>query len=314
MDDSSQQWFLVDTGAIFLVLLHFSEDPPFGPKLAAADGSPIACWGWQELTLASGDRHFPWRFLRAAVKFPIIGTDFLAHFMLAVDVAAMQLLPLAGPPVRLVPPPASGIFASLGVRPDEIGCPPSGTAAWSSPPAVVAHVGRPNYAALLNNFPQVVNGSKVLPEVKHGVEHLIDTTGRPVAAKYRRLDPARLAAAKKEFLELEKQGIVRRSSSQWASPLHMVRKDDGTWRPCGDFRRLNVQTVPDRYTSPNMADLTARLAGCTVFSKLDLRKGYHQVPVREADIPKTRLLHRLVCLNSEGWLLAFVMPVRLFNV
>ena len=84
--------------------------------------------------------------------------------------------------------------------------------------------------------------------------------------------------AKQEFAEMERQGIIRRSSSDWASPLHMVQKPDGSWRPCGDFRHLNLQTKPDRYTCPNMADLTSQLDVCTVFSKLDLRKGYHQVP------------------------------------
>ena len=116
--------------------------------------------------------------------------------------------------------------------------------------------------------------------MKHRVEHHIETEGRPVAAKYRRLDAVRLKAAKAEFAELERQGVIRRSSSHWASALHLVKKADGSWRPCGDFRQLNVQTKPDRYTCPNMGDLTARLAGCKVFSKLDLRKGYHQVPVR----------------------------------
>ncbi len=96
------------------MLPHLSGDPPFGPKLAAADGSPIASWGWQELTLCSGHRHFPWQFLRAAVKFPIIGTDFLAHFRLAVDVTAMKLLPHSGLPVQLVQLPDKGIFATLG--------------------------------------------------------------------------------------------------------------------------------------------------------------------------------------------------------
>ena len=68
--------------------------------------------------------------------------------------------------------------------------------------------------------------------------------------------------------------------------LKSVRKDGGTWWPCGEFSWINIQTISDRYTSPNMTDLTARLAGCKVFSKLNLRKRYHQVPVREADIPK----------------------------
>ena len=136
----------------------------------------------------------------------------------------------------------------------------------------------------------MLNPSKVLPEVKHKVWHHIETEGRPVAAKYRRLDADKLAAARRDFLELEKQGVVRRSSSNWASPLHMVRKSDGSWRPCGDFRRLNLQTKPDLYTCPNIGDLTSRLAGCTVFSKLDLRKGYHQVPVRPEDVAKTAII------------------------
>jgi cleavage and polyadenylation specificity factor subunit 1 len=70
----------------------------------------------------------------------------------------------------------------------------------------------------------------------------------------------------------------------------MVKKADGTWRPCGDFRRLNLQTTEDKYTCPNIADLTARLAGCTVFSKLDLRKGYHQVPVKPEHVAKTAIV------------------------
>jgi hypothetical protein len=86
------------------------------------------------------------------------------------------------------------------------------------------------------------------------------------------------------------EGIIRRSSSQWSSPLHMVQKKDGSWRPCGDYRQLNLQTVEDKYPLPNMADLAARLDGCRVFSKLDLRKGYLQVPVVAADIAKTAII------------------------
>jgi transposase InsO family protein len=143
---------------------------------------------------------------------------------------------------------------------------------------------------LLSKYDNVFSGVSELPAARHGVEHRIVTEGRPVSARYWRLDAEKLRAAKQEFEELERAGIVRRSKSSWASPLHMVRKSDGTWRPCGDYRRLNVQTLPDRYTCPNVADLSSRLAGCTVFTKLDLKKGYHQVPMHPEDVGKTAII------------------------
>lgn len=69
----------------------------------------------------------------------------------------------------------------------------------------------------------------------------------------------------------------------------MVRKADGGWRPCGDFRRLNLVTEPDVYPLPNMLDFAAKAAGCTVFTKIDLRKAYHQIPVNPADVCKTAI-------------------------
>jgi hypothetical protein len=69
----------------------------------------------------------------------------------------------------------------------------------------------------------------------------------------------------------------------------MMRKADGTWRPCGDFRRLNMVTVADSYPLPNMLDFAGKAAGCTIFSKIDLGKGYHQIPVHPADIQKTAI-------------------------
>jgi hypothetical protein len=69
----------------------------------------------------------------------------------------------------------------------------------------------------------------------------------------------------------------------------MVPKADGSFRPCGDYRRLNTVTEDDRYPLPSIQDFTANLAGCTIFSKIDLVKGYHQVPMAESDIPKTAI-------------------------
>ena len=123
----------------------------------------------------------------------------------------------------------------------------------------------------------------------HGIQHHIETSGPPVFAKFRRLAPEKLAAAKKCFKELEDMGICQKASSPWSSPLHIVTKKDGSLRPCGDYRRLNNQTEADHYPLPNVNDITSYLHGARVFSKLDLVKGYYQVPMAPEDVPKTAI-------------------------
>jgi hypothetical protein len=86
---------------------------------------------------------------------------------------------------------------------------------------------------------------------------------------------------------MEKQGVVSEVKKCLVVSATHGTKADGTWRPCGDYRRLNLVTKPDMYPPPHMEDLSAKLAGKTVFSKLDLRKGYYQVPVAEEDVPET---------------------------
>ena len=89
---------------------------------------------------------------------------------------------------------------------------------------------------------------------------------------------------------MEKAGIIHHSNSTWSSPLNMVKKKDGEWRPCGDYCRLNTVTVPDHYPLPNISDFTSRISGSTVFTKLDLHKGYYQVLMNEDDIQKTAII------------------------
>ncbi len=146
-------------------------------------------------------------------------------------------------------------------------------------------------AELLREFDDVVNTSKTLPSLPatSDVFHHIKTSGLPISSKFRRLDEDKLRAAKLEFEQLERDGIVCRSDSPWASPLHMVQKADGSWQPCGDFRRLNLVTQPDPYPLPNMLDFAKVAAGCKIFSKIDLRKGYHQIPMHPDEICKTAI-------------------------
>jgi hypothetical protein len=96
--------------------------------------------------------------------------------------------------------------------------------------------GRPKFIALppgsvgsviLEEFPEVANAAKVLPPSSQGMEHFISTKRPPIASKFRRLDAEKLQAAKAKFEQLEREGIVQRSTSPWASPLHMVMRRTG---------------------------------------------------------------------------------------
>ncbi len=117
--------------------------------------------------------------------------------------------------------------------------------------------------------------------------HILTTEGPPIFCRPRRLIGERLDAAKQYIKQMISDGVCRFSDSLWASPLHLVKKKDGSWRPCGDYYPINLRTVPDRYPMRNVADFINDLHGCTIFSKVDLKSAFWQIPMAADSIGKT---------------------------
>ena len=125
---------------------------------------------------------------------------------------------------------------------------------------------------------------------KHGVEHFITTKGPPVHARARCLPPDKLAPTKSELDNMGGHGHYTQGIKSLGITVTHGTQSFWGWRPCGDYRRLNDATVPERYPVPHIQDFSANLAGMRVFSKVDLIRGYHQFPVAAPDIPKTAVI------------------------
>nr|GEW70768.1 hypothetical protein [Tanacetum cinerariifolium] len=113
-----------------------------------------------------------------------------------------------------------------------------------------------------------------------------------VARSPYRLSPAELQELSAQLQELSDKGLIRPSSSPWGAPVLFVNKKDGSFRMCIDYRELNKLTVKNRYPLPRIGDLFDQLQGSKVYSKIDLRSGYHQLRVYEEYIPNTSLRTR----------------------
>jgi hypothetical protein len=121
------------------------------------------------------------------------------------------------------------------------------------------------------------------------VEFVIDLLPgiAPISKRPYRMSVEELKELKKQLTELQEAGYIRPSSSPWGAPVLIVQKKDGSQRMCVDYRSLNDVTIKNKYPLPRIEDLFDQMRGVRVFSKIDLRLGYHQMKIRPSDILKT---------------------------
>jgi hypothetical protein len=134
-------------------------------------------------------------------------------------------------------------------------------------------------------FPEELLGMPPDRDIEFIIELLPGTP--PISKRPYRMLVNELVELKKQIVELQSKGFIRLSSSPWGAPVLFVEKKDGTQQMCVDYRSLNEVTIKNKYPLPRIEDLFDQMKGASVFSKIDLRSGYHQLKIRESDIPKT---------------------------
>ena len=205
----------------------------------------------------------------ADVTTPIIGADFLAHYGILVDCKNSRIIDST-----------TKISSQGQVCHDKYEIFPIHAVSADAPDYVVQ---------LLKEFSSISQPFSGREPVTHKTQHYIETTGPPVASKCRPLYGEKLQAAKAEFEKLSELGVVQSSKSPWSSPIHFVPKGDA-WRIVGDYRRLNTATKKDCYPMNNIDSLRCLLHGKKVFSKLDLVRGYNQIPMHPDSTEKTAVI------------------------
>ncbi|GJY60675.1 putative reverse transcriptase domain-containing protein, partial [Tanacetum coccineum] len=139
-------------------------------------------------------------------------------------------------------------------------------------------------------FPDDLSGLPLVREIEFRIDLIPGAL--PVVKLSYRLAPSEMLELLNQLKELQEKGFIRPSHSPWGAPVLFVKKKDGSLRICINYRELNKLIIKNRYPLPRIDDLFKQLQGVCCFSKIDLRLGYHQLSVREEDIPKTEFRTR----------------------
>lgn len=274
--------FIVDTGAGVSLIPHRYFNY-FGinlkktaVRIVSATGAEIPTYGEGSLLVSFRklQRNFEWRFVFADVSTPLLGHDFLSAHRLLVDCGRGKLIDSCTQKITPI--------AKVGASIHRITITPNIT--HKHP--VIAKI-LSDYQSKMVNTNNICKGSKV-----PNISHHIDTGISPATfAKSRPLFGTKLQAVKNQIVTLMTQGVIRPSSSAWASQIHLVpKKVPGSYRLCGDYRALNAITKSDRYPLPHISAFANQLHGKKVFSKIDISRAYHHIPVAKESIEKTAII------------------------
>ena len=296
-------------------------------SLRAVNGSILKCYGHKEVEIKINRKTYRIRAVKTDVKNPIIGWDFTKKYRLSTDwnewgdavlidrkanithILKYKAVPHADPqklssiPSHQLPPNPHGVNPEQA-RPGRHESSHQFAFDVASMEALekeldfvindIEAMPESEFKQLILKYPDLLKMNFSTETPKNGIIHRIDTAGHaPCKAKVRKLLPGshKAVEGEKAVMQLLKLGIIERvdpsKPNHWSSPLHLPSKPDGSLRPVGDYRLLNAKTVLDLYPLPNLRSFTDKIAGSTIFSKVDMAKAFHQILIDPRDRPKT---------------------------